>query len=269
MDLSNYLLFSDLDRTLIPNGAQAEAPGSRERLAQTLADTGLSLVYVSGRRLALLQQAIIDYQLPIPIAAIGDVGGSVYRVRDGNWKVDGNWQQTILRDWPAQADRLIIRELSSLSALRLQEPEAQAPVKISYYTPDNIDRDTLLAKIQSLLSSQNIRANLIWSVDEEKRCGLLDVMPPGASKLHAIHYLAQQRGLSLQHCMFSGDSGNDLSVICDGSINSILVNNAPDVVKQEAVRELEAKGKRDKLYIATENYAAGVLQGVEYFVAGG
>jgi len=273
MDLSHYLLFSDLDRTLIPNGKQTESHQARASFTHYLHQTGLRVVYVSGRRLDLLQAAIADYQLPSPLAAIGDVGGAIYDVVDGQWHGDNDWQQHILKSWQTVSHQRIIDALNGVPALRLQEREAQAPYKISYYTSSDVVREQLFAQIRHCLHALSIDANLIWSVDEEKDCGLLDVMPPNASKLHAIHYLADKWGIDLAHCFFSGDSGNDLSVICDGSIRSILVNNATAAVKREATQELKNKNLSQRLYIAqggylhmNGNYAAGVLEGVAYFL---
>jgi len=81
----NILLCSDLDRTLLPNGAQPVAPEARQ-LLQVLAERPeLTLVYVSGRHQALQQQAIEDYALP-PDYAIGDVGTTIYDIEDGHWR---------------------------------------------------------------------------------------------------------------------------------------------------------------------------------------
>jgi len=42
------------------------------------------------------------------------------------------------------------------------------------------------------LTHAGIKANLIWSIDEQAGIGLLDVLPASANKLHAIHFLMQQ-----------------------------------------------------------------------------
>jgi len=273
MDLSNYLLFSDLDRTLIPNGAASESPAARAQFTDWVQRRGLRLVYVSGRHLSLLKQAIEEFNLPMPLAAIGDVGGSVFTIQDAQWHDDQAWRQHILQAWHQVSHRDIRAALADIADLRLQEDDQQAEYKLSYYTPRDILRDILFTLVRQRLKLLNVSANLIWSVDEEKNCGLLDVMPPAVSKLHAIHYLAQKWHVDLARCFFSGDSGNDLSVIVDGSLNCILVNNAPVEVKQEAQVELAHKGLAYRLYIArgnhngmNGNYAAGVLEGLQHFL---
>jgi len=51
-----------------------QAPSKRDDVC--LAD-------VSGRDLQLLQQAINEYQIPLPDFAIGDVGTTIYQIENG------------------------------------------------------------------------------------------------------------------------------------------------------------------------------------------
>jgi len=54
----SYILCTDLDRTLIPNGNQPPDPDAIPTLHALLKQVNLTLVYVSGRDIALVQQAI-------------------------------------------------------------------------------------------------------------------------------------------------------------------------------------------------------------------
>ena len=98
----------------------------------------------------------------------------------------------------------------------------------------------------------------------------MDVLPENATKLHAIDFLRQQLGYSLDEVVFAGDSGNDLPVLAS-PIPSVLVANASPEVRATA-QNLAANNKH-ALYLAsganTEmngNYSAGVLEGVCHFV---
>jgi hypothetical protein len=124
----------------------------------------------------------------------------------------------------------------------------------------------------SRLKQQDVQASLVWSVDEPKGIGLLDVLPGNASKLHAIDFLRQQLGFSLAETVFAGDSGNDLPVL--GSvIPAVLVANAAADVRQAAQDLAQLNGAEASLYLASGknqqkngNYSAGVLEGVCHFV---
>jgi hydroxymethylpyrimidine pyrophosphatase-like HAD family hydrolase len=163
------------------------------------------------------------------------------------------------------------RALSDITELILQEPDRQSDYKLSYYLPLAVDEKTILSKIQQKLNELGVQASLIWSVDEAKDIGLLDVLPRNATKLHGIEFLQQQLGYQSDEIIFAGDSGNDLPVLIS-SIRSILVANARPEVQEQALHEARKNGNVASLYLAGHkesdldgNYAAGVLQGVISF----
>ena len=81
------LICTDLDRTLLPNGAEPESAGARERFHAVVDRPEVELAFVSGRHRALVEAAIADYQLPRPDFVIGDVGTTLYHV-EATLKVD-------------------------------------------------------------------------------------------------------------------------------------------------------------------------------------
>jgi phosphoserine phosphatase len=122
------------------------------------------------------------------------------------------------------------------------------------------------------LKTHGIRAELIHSVDETNGVGLLDVLPASGTKWHAIRFLMNRLGVGSDRTIVAGDSGNDLDALT-GGLKAVLVRNATDRVRAEAIRLAETRGERDRLYIAqggflgmNGNYAAGVLEGVVYFL---
>ncbi|HKJ77267.1 MAG TPA: HAD family hydrolase, partial [Gammaproteobacteria bacterium] len=62
--MDRLLLCTDLDRTVLPNGFQEESPQARPLLRTLARRPEVTLAYVSGRDLSLLQDAIRDYGLP-------------------------------------------------------------------------------------------------------------------------------------------------------------------------------------------------------------
>jgi HAD superfamily hydrolase (TIGR01484 family) len=266
------LLCSDLDRTILPNGAQIESPQARPYLRQLTARPELTLAYVSGRHEALLHQAIEQFDIPVPDFAIGDVGTTIYEIRDNQWHPWLEWAEEIAPDWNGADWEDLGNLFHDIDLLRLQEPEKQNIFKLSYYTPAKIERDALLDEMHNRLVSQNIKASLIWSVDEAAQVGLLDVLPARATKLHAIKFLMQRKGFSSGKTVFAGDSGNDLPVLTSG-LQAVLVHNAHPDVREEALKTLQNKNQTDKLYLAkgnflgmNGNYSAGVLEGLAHFL---
>lgn len=269
---------TDLDRTLLPNGEQAESPEARPRFRALAAREGVRIAYVSGRDEGLIRQAIADYDLPMADFAVGDVGTSIYRVLpDGGFVANADWWARIGRDWHGLHGVPGVRapELSALfqdiAALILQEPAKQGRYKLSYYAPDDLNAEAVFAEMRRRLDGEGLKADIIWSIDETTATGLVDVIPQAASKRDAVMFLIEAGGFSLNQTVFAGDSGNDLAVIAS-AIPSVLVGNATEAIKREAKTLAEANGTAEACYLAkgglfamNGNYAAGILEGVAHY----
>jgi len=268
-----YTLFSDLDRTILPNGVQPESQQARPALHALAARPEMMLVYVSGRDKRLLMQAINEYSLPLPQFAVGDVGTTIYEIRDGNWHSVLAWQEMIAPDWNGASNNDIAALFRDVDELRLQAPEQQSTFKLSYYTGVDVDSKALIHEMQTRLKPLGLRCSYIWSVDEVAHVGLLDVLPASATKLHAVEYLMEYTQFGVHHCVFAGDSGNDLPVMTSGRLQSVLVKNAHTDVIAEARQAMSKLNASDRLYVArgdfyglNGNYSAGVLEGVAHYL---
>jgi len=271
MNPGRLLLCTDMDRTVIPNGSQPEDPAARAWFRAFCHRTEVCLAYVTGRHLQLVQQAIADYELPVPDYAITDVGSRIYRVVDGNWRSMSRWEEQIAPDWNGKSHAELERALCPISELMLQEAEKQNRFKLSYYLELDVDRESVMQRMRRTLVDLGVAASLIWSVDDLTQVGLLDVLPENATKLHGLKFLQQQLNYTHDEVLFAGDSGNDLPVL-GSDVRSVLVANASAEVKQQARQLVDEAGHTESLYLAQEgvepfggNYAAGVLQGVHHF----
>ncbi len=275
--MKKILLCSDLDRTLIPNGKQVESAQARALFASLSAHEEICLAYVTGRNAFLVKESIGKYSLPGPDFVIGDVGTTLYRIMDkqwsGQWHLEKKWQQEIGRDWQNCNRDGVVGLLADLQGmgLRLQEEEKQNKYKISYYTAPDLRIKSVQDTVSTRLAEHGIHSTVVWSRDDAKQCGLLDILPPRANKLQAIRFLMQEEKIPETNTVFAGDSGNDLDVLTSG-LQAILVRNSADDVRKAALHELTGKGCVDSLYIArgglygmNGNYAAGVLEGLVHF----
>jgi len=282
--MTQLLICTDLDRTLLPNGDLNESPLARERFAAVASHPHVTLVYVSGRDLGLVEQAIKHFSIPIPDWVIGDVGSSLYSFNDlaersgqGDvmnpigWIHSSAWQEKIAFDWPGLGSSQIAQALSSLDGLVIQEPARQSRYKLSYYLPLGFDLIALRLEIEARLKDLGACSSLIYSVDEEAQLGLLDVLPKRATKLHAVKFLMQKLGVPAANTVFAGDSGNDLPVLVS-SVPSVLVANAHPEVIREAETSSRLHNTAEYLYIAkgdflgmNGNYSAGILEGLAHY----
>ncbi len=269
------LLCTDLDRTLLPNGPQPEPAQARPLFRRLVEGEDVTLVFNTGRNRKMVEDAIAEYGLPAPEYVIGDVGTTISRVRPGkaslHWEVWESWDRHIATDWKRFTHAELVRLLKPVEGIRLQEDWKQTPFKLSYYLELDGTQQAAVERVREILSTQDLAARLIWSVDEAIGIGLLDVLPERASKLHALEYLQRQLGFDDSNTVFAGDSGNDLPVLVS-HIPSVLVANAIPEVARGASEEAAQAGHADRLYLAKGGfagmegfYAAGILEGVVHY----
>ena len=263
------LLCTDLDRTLIPNGKQEELPGSRQRFAKLIDENAIHLAFVSGRDHKLVDAAIQEYHLPTPDYVIADVGSSIYQCHANEWALMETWHQQISQDWGGRTSGELSEYFRNIPDLMMQEASKQGRFKLSYYLSLDVDPTEICTQIKTQAQQQQVSISLIYSVDEQKQIGLLDILPASANKREAIGYLAERLAINLNEVLFAGDSGNDLEVLASG-VPSVLVANAMDSVKQDAINMAERAGNSDTLYLAhgvngNGNYADGIMEGIQHF----
>lgn len=269
------LLCTDLDRTLLPNGLQPESPEARPLFRAVTSHPEVVLVYASGRSQALQQEAIQRYALPIPHFAIADVGTAIYRLTSGNWEPWQEWALEMARGWRDARGADLARLLGEPPGLRLQEADRQSDFKLSYYAPLDYDVGSFRVWMDERLAADGLSGaaiELVWSVNEAHQIGLLDLIPIRATKLHALEFLISALGVERTRCVYGGDSGNDLAVLESG-VPSVLVRNAREDVRREALRRAAECDNSAALYLArgglkgmNGNYAAGILEGMVHFL---
>lgn len=265
------LICTDLDRTLIPNGSQPASPQAMPLFRKLVSRPGIKLTYVTGRDKKLVMDAIGQFNLPVPDYAVTDVGSAVYNIQYGRWLRQIDWDQHIGRDWRDKSPKELAVFLSDLPQCQLQEKEKQGLYKLSYYVSPDIDPGILAHEIQLQMKQHGIQTNTIWSIDEQKRTGLLDILPASADKRKAIEFLIKKNSFDYARTVFSGDSGNDQAVLLS-PIKSIIVANASPELKSQIREQVGATVSSDHLYIArggylnmNGNYAAGILEGMNHY----
>lgn len=264
MLFDQLVLCTDLDRTLLPNGDALEPKGARLAFKKLVSKNELSLVYVSGRDQALVQQAIEEYGLPSPDYAITDVGATIYHVDQDEWHLMDAWYDRIGRDWCGMSSWDIRKRLSQTIRLKLQPEAKQGLYKLSYQLQPADQLSSAVEELLAQIKPLDIQFNCITSIDETENIGLVDILPHSANKLLAIEFLLEDIGISPDKVVFSGDSGNDLDVILS-PLKATLVGNATAEVKQLALQQTMESENQNHFYLAKGNYAAGILEGFFYY----
>jgi HAD superfamily hydrolase (TIGR01484 family) len=249
-------LATDLDRTLIPNGSKKGGLQAIASLKSLLSRHHVGLVFVTGRPLFLVKQAIRKYHLPFPRFIISDVGTSLYEF-DGvdDFLLVGEWGDRISRLNPSFVSSVIDDKVLSIPGVSSQASRYQSSFKRSFLVKDRRREKVILRRIRHAL--KNIPFTLVTSRDSRRKVLFVDILPLKVSKLFALNFLVGSYGIRKGNVVFSGDSGNDVELLCS-SYKGILVGNASD-----EVRSMLKPSK--SLFFASESYAEGIIEGCYHF----
>jgi sucrose-6F-phosphate phosphohydrolase len=262
------ILATDLDRTLLPNGSwecDSEAIGLFNDLTEK---NDVLLVYVTGRNLALTENAIEEFGVRHPDILCGDVGTSIRKFENGAWLFDDGWVEHVKRQSP-RWDAMAIRDaVTGVDGIREQECEHLNQFKQSYYV-EHEKNEQILEKINERVKGKFDEV-IVYSFDSQDGKGLLDFLPASATKQTALEYVAEEFGTAKQDVVFCGDSGNDIFPLTAG-FSGVLVKNA-DAQLVENVKKAMNENPELKVYFAKGGfkglsgyYTSGVIEGAYHY----
>ncbi|MCB0317075.1 MAG: HAD-IIB family hydrolase, partial [Calditrichaeota bacterium] len=232
---------SDIDDTLI--GDREAIQQLSERLAPLRERIGFGVA--TGREARSALQALRDWNAPAPDIIISSVGTEIYY--GSGLMPDRGWKSHISYQWQREEIRQTLQELPFLE---MQEDLAQREFKLSYYM-DAENADDQLAAIHRLLADKRLRYYLIYS-----RSRYLDILPYRASKGKAIRYLSYKWNIPLGNILVAGDTDNDEEMLRGEMLGVVVGNYSPELEKLRGLHHV---------YFADAHYAAGILEGFEYY----
>jgi sucrose-6F-phosphate phosphohydrolase len=160
----------------------------------------------------------------------------------------------LVSGWPSDFVRwqrdAIATELRRYRQLEPQPDEFQAEFKLSYYAHD-LDQQSLDEFTRHLAAAEQ-DVEIVYSSSRD-----LDVLPAGVNKGTAAVRLARHWQIEPCHVFVCGDTGNDKAMYAQG-FRGIVVGNA-----QDELRQIHAPA----IYHARAGFAAGVLEGLEFWLA--
>jgi sucrose-phosphate synthase len=240
MPLVKKTLISDIDNTLLGDKRALKLltgwlQSHRSKLAFGIA-TGRSI----ESAIAILKKN----KVKIPDILITSVGSEIHYGK--KLVPDLGWAAHIRYLWRKDS---LAEALLKFPGLKLQAPENQREFKLSYIAkPESMPP---LNEIYEYLHELKLHAQLIYSHEE-----FLDVLPIRASKGHAIRYLAYKWGLPLENFLVAGDSGNDTEMLVGDTRAIVVGNHSP---------ELAVLRDQQHIYFADGYYAAGIIEGLNYY----
>ena len=262
------ILATDLDRTLLPNGHWESDPESIKLFNELTEKNDVLVIYVTGRNLALTEQAINQYGVRYPDILCGDVGTTIRKYENGEWTFDEGWIEHVRRQSPRWDAIAIKKAVTVIDGMWEQENEHLNQFKQSYYV-DHEKRDFALGEVEALIKGKFDEA-IIYSFDSQDGKGLLDFLPASATKQTALEYVAKEYGVNKAEIVFCGDSGNDIFPLTAG-FRGVLVKNADDQLVSNVKKAMNlnpglqvyfAKGGFKGL---NGNYTSGVIEGAYHY----
>ncbi len=259
-----FVLASDLDGTLIPLTGDQQNKADLQLITSRLNNCQTELVFVTGRHLAPVLNAVEEFSLPEPDWIICDVGTSIYqRDEKMNWSLTEGYAEELRSRLGLESIHNLRVEFENIAGLRLQEEAKQGQFKLSYYA-DAKELESKRNEVFEALSRIGSPSEIISSVDPFNGDGLLDILPPAASKADALTWLSRFRNLDYESIVFAGDSGNDFHAMIAG-FKTIVVGNAAQSLTTEVEMVHRTLGWNDRLYLSAKTATSGVLEGCRFF----
>lgn len=255
------MLATDLDGTFFPTGADDGHQSALVEIAELIDQQGLDLVFVTGRSFNHVIEGIAEHNPPRPSTIICDVGTTIMHRRGESYVRDEEYHKHLhellgglraddLNDAMAELDCSIVP----------QHAKNQTDLKHSYNYPAERRRE-IEGTVENWITKNDVHVSLTISVDPFTGDGLLDLLPRGANKGHALQWWIDRKGIEKASVIFAGDTGNDTAAINCG-VRAILVGNADDQLRS-AARLHHGESSRTH-YEATGTATTGVLEGLRW-----
>jgi len=262
------LIVSHLDGTMIGNDAHTRA--FRQYWESDAKPSGSKLVYSTGRSLGSytrLIEAKADVMVQ-PDGLICAVGTRVFQPSDDKerlWVEDESWAQSLDVNWSCdvvtKAAREVIDECGHDNA-HFRPAEEQNRHKVTVGVRDELV-SVVERRIREACESSGLDYKIIISGSGGWK--FVDCVSAGAGKLESLEYVRKRLGFELLDTVACGDSGNDILML-SGQTRCIVVGNAESDLRQWA-NERVSNGElaSERVFLATENEALGILQGLAKF----
>lgn len=237
--LERGLICSDIDHTL--TGDRAALQDLKDWLVR---NPHHQFIISTGRHLDDALEVLDRWEIPYPKIIVSSVGSEIYHLqKDRSYLLDLPWSNSHRVPWKP---RDIAPLLLQLPGLTLQEEELQRPRKLGCYLTSKAALD--LDRLREELAKKGHLVELVYSHQR-----FLDILPQNITKGHALLYLQKQLAIPLERTIAAGDSLND---------ESMLAMAGSAIVVQNGASELRSLRNRQTVFFATQNYAAGVLEGL-------
>ncbi|MCB0753898.1 MAG: HAD-IIB family hydrolase, partial [Ignavibacteriae bacterium] len=199
----------------------------------------------TGRTIDSAKEILNKMNFRLPELIISSVGSEIYYRSGDEYIYSSSWAAHIKNSWKPNKIKELFNEFTFVE---MQTPESQREFKVSYNLIGKMEE---LQKAKDSLRNNKIKTNVVISHNT-----YIDLLPFRASKGRAIRYLSYRWNIPLDSILVGGDSGNDEDMLT-GELLGIVVGNHTTGLEK-------LKGRR-RVYFAKKKFAAGVLEGINFY----
>lgn len=237
------LIVSDLDGTLLQNGAQTLSSEMLD-LIKELQARGIHYASASGRQYAN-QVSLYGEELAQTIPIISD-NGAMY-VYKGKRHLQGTFSPELVKHLVAAARSQSTCDLtlSALDTLYFEDSNAdflhhmrEVMNNKTKIVPDLAEVDDTIIKMAVCDFNGTQNCEEYFRTLFEKECVVvtsgnawLDFIPHGVNKGTALKHLIDEMGIKPEECMAFGDQWNDIEMLELAGISYAMKNSAPGVAE--------------------------------------
>ena len=234
-------IFTDLDQNLLGDQESLKQLITLIRNNRKCATFGIA----TGRRLDSALSMMKRYNIPQPDILITSLGTEIHYAP--NLTKDTAWSDHIDHLWNPNAIRKLLKDIPGLNP---QPKSEQSKFKISYFidpqnAPDAND-------INHFLLRHDQSVHVIQSFGQ-----YLDIIPIRASKGFALRWVNEQWDIPLENTLTAGGSGSDEDMMRGNTLAVVVANRH--------LEELSELIDVERIYFASQPYAAGIIEALDYY----
>ncbi|CAL50185.1 HAD-superfamily hydrolase, subfamily IIB [Ostreococcus tauri] len=263
------LIVSDLDGTMVGNDEYTRA--FRQFWESSAKPPGSKLVYSTGRSLESFTR-LIEAKADVlvqPDGLICAVGTKVFQRASDDastaWTEDVQWTAALDVNWSCELVTRAAQE--AIDACGHENAHFQPADEQNRHKVTIGVRDEIVSEVETMIRQACDSNGLDYTVIVSGSGGwkFVDCVSAGAGKLESLEYVRKRLGFELLDTVACGDSGNDILML-SGQTRCIIVGNAESELRDWA-SECVANGELslERVFLASENEALGILQGLAKF----
>lgn len=239
------ILASDIDGTLTGNPSML---GTLAALVSRRMKTDLGFLLATGRSIEQVRYGFEHENIPIPHAAITDVGTTITLPPFTDTPLQA-WYDHLGTSYDRQEALTLV---DGFAGLRMQPEDCQSDLKLSTFVDGCPDPHAVAHEITMRCQDTKGAYRVIFSSDRD-----LDILPAASGKGLAVRFALKHLGWSRIPCIGAGDSGNDIALLEEMTAGIAVAN---------ADRQLQnwlGSDEASHVYRAASCYAGGVLEGLD------